>query len=41
VASTGISVSVSRSEPITASEIVTAIGSNSLPSMRWNVRIGA
>ena len=40
LASTGISVSVSTREPITASEIVTAMGRKSLPSIRWNVRIG-
>ena len=38
--STGISVSVSSSDPTTANEMVTAIGRNSLPSIRWKVRIG-
>ena len=35
-----MTVSVSSSEPMTASEIVRAIGRKSFPSMRWKVRMG-
>jgi hypothetical protein len=40
VARTGIKVRVRASAAMTATEIVTAMGRKSLPSIRWNVRIG-